>query len=599
MGIDDKSFEEQLEKELENFMGRPLPEVDEQNHMEQASDYEDEETLQRRRKRKRIKIAVLAVVVVLLLGTLGVYGGYAYYYSDKFYQGTYINQADCSGLTVPQAEELIRKQVENYQLEVNFQNDETQTIKGTDIDYEYVPDGTVSKLKKSQNPLLWVKGLFGKKEEYKIKANIKYSEEKLEETAAAMAQMQDANMVDPQDAKVEFVDTKFQVTREVNGSKLDKNMVLEGIVKAISDGERTLNVEEMGAYIRPQKIQTDEALVSQAAQLNELTASSITYQLPSGEQVLDGSTLKDWLSVDENGNYSKDEAVWNQHITEYVAAMAQAVNTYNVDTKFNATNLGEITIKGKYGFEINQQAEIAQLTEELANHTVTTRKPNYSHEALTYDNNGFGNSYVEIDLSRQHVWMYKDGELIVDTGCVSGMMTADRWTPPGIFTLTYKKTPSTLRGPKKADGTYEWESDVTYWMPFNGGIGLHDATWRGASEFGTNRYKNNGSHGCINLPLSKAKVIYENIDKNMPIICYYSEPYKVGASTKKAEEKKTTTPKPTGENTKTPTKTPTKAPTKEPTATPTEKPVDTPEPADTPDPTPDTPSEPSDNGGQE
>lgn len=599
MGIDDKSFEEQLEKELENFMGRPLPEVDEQNHMEQASDYEDEETLQRRRKRKRIKIAVLAVVVVLLLGTLGVYGGYAYYYSDKFYQGTYINQADCSGLTVPQAEELIRKQVENYQLEVNFQNDETQTIKGTDIDYEYVPDGTVSKLKKSQNPLLWVKGLFGKKEEYKIKANIKYSEEKLEETAAAMAQMQDANMVDPQDAKVEFVDTKFQVTPEVNGSKLDKNMVLEGIVKAISDGERTLNVEEMGAYIRPQKIQTDEALVSQAAQLNELTASSITYQLPSGEQVLDGSTLKDWLSVDENGNYSKDEAVWNQHITEYVAAMAQAVNTYNVDTKFNATNLGEITIKGKYGFEINQQAEIAQLTEELANHTVTTRKPNYSHEALTYDNNGFGNSYVEIDLSRQHVWMYKDGELIVDTGCVSGMMTADRWTPPGIFTLTYKKTPSTLRGPKKADGTYEWESDVTYWMPFNGGIGLHDATWRGASEFGTNRYKNNGSHGCINLPLSKAKVIYENIDKNMPIICYYSEPYKVGASTKKAEEKKTTTPKPTGENTKTPTKTPTKAPTKEPTATPTEKPVDTPEPADTPDPTPDTPSEPSDNGGQE
>jgi len=55
-------------------------------------------------------------------------------------------------------------------------------------------------------------------------------------------------------------------------------------------------------------------------------------------------------------------------------------------------------------------------------------------------------------------------------------------------------------------------------MPFDGGIGLHDATWR--YQFGGNIYKWNGSHGCVNMPLNAAKVVYENIDKSMPIIVW-------------------------------------------------------------------------------
>ncbi len=56
-------------------------------------------------------------------------------------------------------------------------------------------------------------------------------------------------------------------------------------------------------------------------------------------------------------------------------------------------------------------------------------------------------------------------------------------------------------------------------MPFNGNIGMHDATWRGS--FGGSIYKTNGSHGCINLPRAAAKTIYENIEKGMPVLCYH------------------------------------------------------------------------------
>ena len=89
----------------------------------------------------------------------------------------------------------------------------------------------------------------------------------------------------------------------------------------------------------------------------------------------------------------------------------------------------------------------------------------------------------------------------------------------GLYTLYYKERDRVLRGPKRADGTYSYESPVSYWMPFNGGIGLHDASWRG--KFGGEIYKNNGSHGCINIPPKTAAVIYEHVYKGIPILCFY------------------------------------------------------------------------------
>ena len=66
-----------------------------------------------------------------------------------------------------------------------------------------------------------------------------------------------------------------------------------------------------------------------------------------------------------------------------------------------------------------------------------------------------------------------------------------------------------------------YRSYVNYWMPFNGGIGLHDATWR--SEFGGDIYMYDGSHGCVNLPLANAGVIYNNVSAGTKVIVYGGE----------------------------------------------------------------------------
>ena len=116
-----------------------------------------------------------------------------------------------------------------------------------------------------------------------------------------------------------------------------------------------------------------------------------------------------------------------------------------------------------------------------------------------------------MDLVNQKVWLYKDGEQLLETDCVTGTFGTDRQTPGGVYSIYYKQSPDVLDGPG-------YSSPVEYWMPFNGGIGLHDANWR--YSFGGDIFKTNGSHGCINLPLEAAKRIYETTYIGYPVVCY-------------------------------------------------------------------------------
>ena len=102
----------------------------------------------------------------------------------------------------------------------------------------------------------------------------------------------------------------------------------------------------------------------------------------------------------------------------------------------------------------------------------------------------------------------------MESDFVSGDVKKNYTTPPGIFGLTYKQRDAVLRGEGYA-------SPVDFWMPFNGGIGFHDATWR--SSFGGTIYKTNGSHGCINMPYDAAKKLYDYVYTNVPVICYNLE----------------------------------------------------------------------------
>ncbi|WP_411337747.1 L,D-transpeptidase family protein [Ruminococcus gauvreauii] len=483
---------------------------------------EEEEDMPEKKKGIAGKI-ILVLFVLALLSGIGVYGYYAHNYSDKFFPGTTINNIDCEGLTADQAEALIKKKVEDYRIDLKFRGDEIKNFEGQTIAYSYAPDGSVDKAQKEQNPLLWIKGYF-EPAHYEVAENITYDENALREQVMALDCMQPEAMQAPADAYIAFQNGHFEIVPEVEGTTIDTEAFFDAVKEAVSQSVTELSAEEQGVYAQPAVRSSDETLNRQVEELNSLTTASIIYQLPTGEEVLNGNTIRDWLSIDENGHYYKDEAVMQQKIAEYVADMASRVDTAGKDRPFTTTSGLEITVGGgDYGWKINQAEEIAELTKNIANNDQIAREPVYTSREVSTENNGFGNTYIEINLTDQELYYYQDGQIVVQSSFVSGKMTRDRYTPPGIFTLTYKQKDRVLRGDKLPDGSYSYESPVNYWMPFNGGIGLHDASWRGS--FGGTIYKNGGSHGCINLPYSKAQAIYNIITKDVPIICFYTEQY--------------------------------------------------------------------------
>ena len=227
-------------------------------------------------------------------------------------------------------------------------------------------------------------------------------------------------------------------------------------------------------------------------------------------ETIDSDTIHSWLIVSED----KIE-VDSDKVRAYIGELANKYNTVYVSRSFQTSDGQIVTVNNnEYGFSIDQDAEFGQLCTDLQSGTAIQRTPIYEKEGLTRNGtDDLNGSYIEVSLEQQHLWLYKNGELMTDTDIISGLPTEDRATYTGAYSIAYKASPFTL-----SSNMYGYEVPVNYWMPFVDGQGLHDADWQ--SEFGGDVYKTKGSHGCVNLPSDQAEIIYHTIDSGYPIILY-------------------------------------------------------------------------------
>ncbi|MBR2189945.1 MAG: L,D-transpeptidase family protein [Eubacterium sp.] len=500
--------------ENKNGSAAPLPDSN-----EEASGSQKKPAKTRSNK---LKYLLLIMIAALIAFAIYAYVSYAQQFKTVFYKGTVINGIDASFRTPEDVEKEIADKAEDYQISLQFREDAKETIPGDEIDYHYVSDGSVQKLMEDQHFLLWPKGQFGSQDET-VSVATAFDEQKLADKLTALPEYQEDNMVAPKNARVRFKKKKFKILKERYGTTLDPEIVTAAVKDAVSASKTTLDVDSVAdAYQNPTVFSDDQLLADQCYELNELACASITWQLPGGEETLNGNTLRKWLIKDDDGHYSKDEEVWEAKLEEYVEKMAEDVKTLGEDHHFQATDLGDMTVKSDtYGWRMDYETELAQTREELASGTITTREPNWLSTEMYTENWGFGPNYIECDLSRQHMWVYQNNELYMDSDIVSGTMVYSRYTPSGIYFLSWKERDHVLTGPRNEDGEPEYETPCDYWMPFNGNIGFHDAWWRGA--FGGDIYYYSGSHGCINMPSEAAGQLFSVISTEMPIVIYYSQ----------------------------------------------------------------------------
>lgn len=468
-------------------------------------------TKQQEKRQIRKRLTIFALVMFLFI-ILIVYVSVRSKYKDVFCKDTIINGVDCSLLTIEEAENLLKEKEEQYVLEIKFKDEEAEYIAGAEIGLTRADlNKQLNMFKERQRKDILLRG-----GTYDLESYV-YDSEKLMAVLSSKKQLQEDYMEEMTKYKYVFnSDSKCFEIGEENIYYLDLNQVFEEVSKAIEEGKTSISMQNL--YLTSENDSTLE-------ELNSLISAEITYQLPYGEEyVLDANTLYTWLAQDEEGNYFKEEDFWNQNIEEFVTnQLSLLADRMGERREFKPTGKDStIFIEGgNYGYQLDKEAEIQQLKEELENQEIVSREPCYQKKEVSSENYGLGESYVEIDLTRQKVWVYVDGKLEIETDCVTGCVKNGHETPTGIFTLTYKEQNRTLRGRKLPSGGYEYEAHVDYWMPFNGAIGLHDASWK--DTFGGDIYINNGSRGCINLPLEAAEKLYDIINSEMPIIVYKSE----------------------------------------------------------------------------
>jgi lipoprotein-anchoring transpeptidase ErfK/SrfK len=119
---------------------------------------------------------------------------------------------------------------------------------------------------------------------------------------------------------------------------------------------------------------------------------------------------------------------------------------------------------------------------------------------------------IKVSIESRRLWACEGSKLAHTNPVITGLRHhAETETPLGTYKIYGKLTDTTLTG---SDSRGSWKDPVSYWQPFldnqYGTYGFHDATWRKDSAFGqVSPDSQDASHGCIELPLSDSRWLYE------------------------------------------------------------------------------------------
>lgn len=455
--------------------------------------------------KKTLKVVAIALVAVYAVGCV--------VFNNRFFINTKVNGMDVSFKTPAQLDNMAEERVNGYKIKIDGRNNVKDELIGTDIDMKYVKDGSSKKVKEEQGFFGWPIALFSG-EDIDGKLNVEVNEAKLSDAVEDFNIFKKEYVKEPVSAYPRYSEKekKIIVDKGELGSMPIKSKVVSFVDNSVK--AQAENTKYPNEVYKPQKNKADDPRIPKAiAEMEKYTGITVEYDFGYEKYVLDGKEISKMFNVDSENDYKVTFS--KEKVREFVRSLSRKYSTYG-DTREipSASTGGKLKVSGGiYGWLIDRDGETDELVKIIqAGKDVKGREPLYQQRAMTKDKNDMGNEFIEIDLSKQHMWFVRDGEPIVSTPIVTGNPNQGDATPPGIYPITYKTRNAVLRGPGYA-------SPVSFWIPFNGNIGIHDASWQ--PIYGGNRYLYAGSHGCINTPYNKVAQIYEYAKEGMPVAVHY------------------------------------------------------------------------------
>lgn len=459
---------------------------------------------------------ILIVLIIIYIKGIGNSKG-------KFFRTTVINGVDVSEMTEAQAYNAIMKS------STTPENIVLTTVAGKEVSIPMKDIGYTDNIKPAlknymddQNYYFW---FTDKDNKYDFQTEFTYDKDKLRAKVKEEIINKSGNQ-EPKNAYIVSTASGFEIVKEVKGDKIDDSCLdtlMTYIFSFLDKGEYNVDLSGADIYQLPKVVAAD--LQKELKNLENISDIEITFDFGYATETLYGSEFKSWIIYGEKSakeGFDVDESM----VESYVERLSDKYDTFGKSRNFKSTSKGDIVVpqgRGNYGWWLDKDKMRDYIIDLIKEGDSVKVEPKYyvnPDSNYTYTckpewrtaESDIGDTYCEVDISKQHFWFYKDGELKHECNVVTGLPTPERETPEGVYKLWIKERNATLKGES-------WNTKVSYWNNISTfGIGFHDATWQ--PYFGGTRYLNYGSHGCINMSVADAKYVYENVPMLTPVIIY-------------------------------------------------------------------------------
>lgn len=462
-----------------------------------------------------------AVSAALAIACVASYLIIAATYKDKMLPNTTINTIKVDRMSAEEAEDTLLKNTEVKDLTLITHDGEQVVFKASDFGVAYaVPYGALDEAL-SESQYSWIAKLFNPTD-YRVSYDLSYNEDALRQLINSYdwgeAISQNACIVRQEDGS-------FKIQEETLGDKFDTEVLLTYLREQLTSGMNTFTMEDSGCYEDYRAAIRYGDLTQELELYNNYARCTITYDFDDRTKVVSSEMIADWIMTypdgtvltDAEGNVQFDK----NGVETFVAQMAAETDTVGKPRHFYATLDGWIDVpwngdlSSVYGWQIKQSETVEQLIGLMQEGKTVTVEPVYAREGYTRKTDDIGNTYIEVDISAQHFWVYINGQVVMDNDFVSGTETdPSRRTPRGVCQILSRDRNVVLG----TMATHGYECPVDYWMQFNWlGCGFHDLS-RGA--YGGSIYMYNGSHGCLNLKHSVAQELFDTVETGMPVLVH-------------------------------------------------------------------------------
>lgn len=466
---------------------------------------------------KRTLRICLLTLLCLTLVTLGGFLALTWYYGRTFAVNTWINGVYCTGKTVEEVNSELMQSVEPPELTIIDDQGQSWSLDLSLADYRMDYTDSLQEYLKRRGQTLWLTQI--ETASLTLSPGYSWNQEVLRELVAGMDWVKAAGERST-DVTIIPGENEEEPYILVDGKshRLDPGKLCDYVQQCMEKGIYQIQVDQGDCYMDLEDEPEDALLRKQYADLQDFLQANLVYDMGAEQIELTPGVIASFLRADSN-----NLPVWDQgelvlsagNIRAWVEQLARQYDTVDTTRDFQTTEGRVVQVTyNTYGTQLDVETEVEFLEEALQyeRDEPLIHRPVYLQEGYCRGLDDIGNTYIEVDMGKQHMYYYQNGECLISVDVVTGNARR-RWnTPEGINYVYNKQRNRTLRGEGYA-------TPVKYWMPVVGNVGIHDADWR--RDFGGEIYLTDGSHGCVNTPPDVMGELYELVEVGTPVIMFY------------------------------------------------------------------------------